>query len=185
MTWPDFFVLCLTVGFIFSLLSAVSGALHLPHFHLPHFHFHAGGVRGGTGPLNAPTVAGFLMWFGAAGYLLARFADWRLLLVVGVAGVFGLMGAGVVFWFLTRVMLANERPLNPMDFDLTGMLGHLSATVRPKGTGEMIFVQEGRRRGIPVRTETGEPLARGTEVIVTRYEGGIAYVRTWDEMQSL
>ena len=177
MTWPDFFVLCLAVGFLFSLLSMVSGAVHMPHFH---FHLH-----GATGPVNAPTVAGFLMWFGAAGYLLARFADWRLLAVLGVAAVFGLVGAGMVFWFLARVLLANERPLNPVDFDMTGVLGHLSETVRPSGTGEMIFTQQGQRRGVPVRAETGQPLARGTEVIVTRYEGGIAYVRTWDEMQNL
>ena len=68
---------------------------------------------------------------------------------------------------------------------MTGMLGHLSETVRPSGTGEMIFTQEGRRRGVPVRIETGAPLPRGTEVIVTRYENGIAYVRTWDELQNL
>ncbi len=175
MTWPDFFVLCLAVGFIFSLLSVISGIAHLPHFH----------IHGTARALNAPTAAGFLMWFGAIGYLLSRFAEWRLLAVVGAASLSGLFGAGIVFLFLTKVLLAHERPLQAADFDMTGVLGHVSATVRPGGTGEMIFTQEGRRRGVPVRTESGEPLKPGTEVIVTRFDGGIAYVRTWDEMQSL
>jgi hypothetical protein len=33
-----------------------------------------------------------------------------------------------------------------------------------------------------VRSEGGSPIAKGTEVVVTRYERGIAYVRTWDEV---
>ena len=105
MRWPDFFVLCLAVGFLFSLLSILSGTVHLPHFHL-----HSGGT-----PMNPATIAGFLMWFGAAGYLLSRFADWRLLAILSVASLFGLIGAAIVFWFLTRVLLANERPLNALD----------------------------------------------------------------------
>ncbi len=185
MTWPDFFVACLAVGFVFSLLSAISGVVHMPHLHVHLGGAHGGGVRGGAGPVNPPTIAGFLMVFGASGYLLTRFADWRLMAILAIASGLGLMGAAVVFWFLARVLMASERPLNPADFDMTGVFGRLSQTVRPRGTGEMIFTQEGRRLGVPVRTETGEPLPRGTEVIVTRYEGGIAYVRTWDEMQSL
>jgi membrane-bound ClpP family serine protease len=49
----------------------------------------------------------------------------------------------------------------------------------------MIFAQEGVRRGVAVRSESGEPIEQGAEVVVTRYEGGIAYVRTWEEMQKL
>ena len=184
MTWPDFFVLCLAVGFGLSFVSALAGTVHLPHFHL---HWHGGGQlgKGASSAINLPTLTAFLMWFGAAGYLLSRFADWRLLLVLASATLSGLVGASIVFWFLARVLLANERPLNPADYDMTGMLGRLSGSLRARGTGEMIFTQQGRRCGVPVRSESGEPLPSGTEVIVTHFEGGIAYVRTWDEMQNL
>jgi membrane protein implicated in regulation of membrane protease activity len=190
MGWPDFFVLCLVIGFVFSLLSVLSGAIHLPHLHL-HMHWHGGALakgavgKGGASPINAGTIAAFLMWFGAAGYLLTRFSPWTLLIVLFLASFCGLVGAAIVFWFLARVLIASEHPLDPVDYDMTGVLGRLSTTVRKNGTGEMIFTQEGRRCGVPVRSETGEPLDRGTEVIVTRYEGGIAYVRTWEELQKL
>ena len=38
------------------------------------------------------------------------------------------------------------------------------------------------RRAASVRSEDGQPIAKGIEVVVTRYERGIAYVRTWEEM---
>ena len=64
---------------------------------------------------------------------------------------------------------------------MVGVYGHVSSTVREDGVGEMLFSQEGLRKAVPVRSEDGSRLERGTEVFVTRYEGGIAYVRRWDE----
>lgn len=185
MEWSDFFVLCLGVGFVFSLVSVLAGAIHIPHLHL---HWHGAGHgagKGGGAVFNPQTIAAFLLWFGGSGYLLTRFADWQLLVVLLVATGFGAVGASIVFFFLARVLIASERPLDPADYNMTGVLGRLTGAVRPQGTGEMIFTQEGRRCGVPVRSESGEGLPGGTEVVVTRYEGGIAYVRTWDEMQSL
>jgi len=46
----------------------------------------------------------------------------------------------------------------------------------------MIFVQQGRRSALPIRSEGGNPIPRGREVVVTRYEQGIAYVREWEEL---
>ena len=40
----------------------------------------------------------------------------------------------------------------------------------------------GTRRVCGARSDTGGAIARGTEVVVTRYEKGIAYVRLWSEM---
>jgi hypothetical protein len=187
MAWPDFFVICLSTGFVLSLLSVLSGAIHLPHFHL-HLHWHGGGAARaagrGAGAINGGTIAAFLMWFGAAGYLLTRFSGWQLLVILAASVVVGFAGGAIVFWFMAKVLMAADKPLDPVDYDMTGVLGRLSSSLRAHGTGEMIFTQQGRRCGVPVRSEKGEPLETGTEVIVTRYEGGVAYVRTWEEMQS-
>jgi membrane protein implicated in regulation of membrane protease activity len=187
MNWSDVFVLCLAVGFALSVVSVLSGAIHMPHFH---FHWHSGGLgkmaggRGGSA-FNLFTLAAFLMWFGGSGYLLERLTALVVLVVLAIAVPLGLVGAAMVYWFLVRVMAASESPLDPADYDMTGALGRLSTRIRPGGTGEMIFAQQGIRRGVAVRSESGEPIEQGAEVVVTRYEGGIAYVRTWDEMQRL
>jgi hypothetical protein len=133
-------------------------------------------------PLNPPVVAAFLAWFGGAGYLLTRFsAVWvGLGLTLSVAS--GLVGGGIIFLFLTKVLISDEECLDPADFEMVGVLGKLSMPIREGGTGELIYSQAGTRRVCGARSENGGVIAKGTEVVVTRYEKGIAYVRLWSEM---
>ena len=73
----------------------------------------------------------------------------------------GLGGAAVVFWFLFKVLLKHDRDLDPADYEMVGVLGRLSSTVRENGTGEMIFSQNGVRRAASARSEDGRPIAQG------------------------
>jgi membrane protein implicated in regulation of membrane protease activity len=186
MTWTDFYLICFALGFAFSLLSYLLGGLH---WHLPHglggAHVHAGHGAGHAGEVsffNPVTLAAFLAWFGGAGYLLTRFSSvWvRLGFVLALAS--GLIGAGIMFLFLTRVLTSKEENLDPADFDMVGVLGKLSMPVRAGGTGEITYSQAGTRRACGARAEDGSAIAKGTEVVVTRYEKGIAYVRLWTDM---
>jgi hypothetical protein len=65
---------------------------------------------------------------------------------------------------------------------MVGVLGRVSSPIRQGGTGEMIFTRDGGRKLAYVRSETGNPIERDQEVVVTSYKGGIAYVRTWDAL---
>ncbi len=75
-----------------------------------------------------------------------------------------------------------DEVLDPADFEMVGVLGRLSMPIREGGTGELIYSQAGTRRVCGARVEEGLAIAKGTEVVVTRYERGIAYVRPWSEM---
>ncbi len=90
--------------------------------------------------------------------------------------------AAIVFLFLTRVLLAHERPLNALDYEMVGVYGQLTSAIREGGTGEISFSQEGVRRGAPARSEDGTAIQKNTDVVVTRYESGVAYVRRWDDL---
>jgi hypothetical protein len=78
--------------------------------------------------------------------------------------------------------MGHQKVLDPADFDMIGVLGRLSVPIREGGTGELIFTQDGTRRVAGARSEKGTAIAKGSEVVVTRYERGIAYVRPWDEL---
>jgi hypothetical protein len=78
--------------------------------------------------------------------------------------------------------MKHDRELEPADFDRVGVLGHITSPIREGGTGEIIFSQAGTRHTCGARSESGEALPKGTEIIVTRYEHGIAYVRKWEEL---
>jgi hypothetical protein len=62
------------------------------------------------------------------------------------------------------------------------VLGRLCAPIRAGGTGEMIYAQMGTRRVCGARSDNGSAIPKGREVVVTRYEKGLAYVRLWSEM---
>src|SRR5579859_2857735 len=190
MTWADVYLACFLVGFILSVLSALGSSghshflhLHLPHLHLhgvPHFHIHAGS-RSGTSFINFGTIAAFLAWFGGAGYLLTEYSAVWFLTVLTLSALSGLAGAALVFWLMAKLM-QHERPLDPADYRMVGVLGRISSRIRPDGTGEMIFSQEGTRRSAAVRSEDGSEIPKDTEVVVTRYESGVAYVQRWEEL---
>lgn len=212
MTWTTFYLICFLVGFLFAVLSlaGATSRFHLPgRWHLPGAH-HGGGVhlpaghgathpglsaRGpavhaGAGgarptsmsPFNFFTFVAFLAWFGGTGYILTRYAHVWDLLALGIATLAGAVGAAIVFWFLVKVLLAHERVLDPADYELIGVLGKISSTIRQGGTGEMIFSQAGTRRACGARSEDGSAIPKQAEVVITRYERGIAYVRRWEEL---
>jgi hypothetical protein len=77
--------------------------------------------------------------------------------------------------------MSREEALDSADYDMAGVLGRLSIPIRPGGTGELIYSQEGTRHVTGARSEDGLGIAKGAEVMVTRYEKGIAYVRPWED----
>ena len=84
--------------------------------------------------------------------------------------------------FLSRVLMSEGEEMDPADYEMTGVLGRISIPIRAGGTGEIIYSQAGTRRTCGARAENGSAISKGTEVVVTRYEKGIAYVRLWAEM---
>jgi membrane protein implicated in regulation of membrane protease activity len=187
MTWADFYLVCFLVGFGLSLVAVVAGSahVHLPHLHFHGLHIHAPHAHGGgseTPVFNFGTVAAFLAWFGGTGYLLTRYYSVWFLVTFAVATVSGIGGAAVIFWFFAKILVSREENLDPADYDMIGVLGKVSLPIRAGGTGEIIFSQAGARRAAGARSENDTPIGRGAEVVVTRYEKGIAYVRRWEEL---
>jgi membrane protein implicated in regulation of membrane protease activity len=206
MTWADFYLICFAVGFCFSFFSFVLGSPR-GHFHFPHAHGHAGGAHVQTGhassghgtgagargarasgghvsPLNPPTVAAFLAWFGGTGYLLTRYSTLQVGLGLLASVASGLVGGGIIFMFLTKVLMSDEENMDPADYEMVGVLGKISSSIREGGTGEIVYSQMGTRRVCGARSEDDSAIAKGTEVVVTRYEKGIAYVRLWSDMSA-
>jgi hypothetical protein len=137
---------------------------------------------GGVSPFNFVTLTAFLAWFGGTGYLLTRYSGlWvGFGLLASVSS--GLVGGGIVFLFLSRVLISEDENMDPADYEMVGVLGRVSSPIREGGTGEIVYTQMGTRRVCGARSDDGSAIAKGTEVVVTRYEKGIAYVRLWSEM---
>jgi len=186
----SFYLICFSVGLILSLISVVGGFAHLHigrlHIgHMAHGHApHAGAHRGhGISAVNGFTITAFLCWFGGTGYLLHHFSIFIGALILLLSVLSGVAGAAVLWAILFKVLLPRERVLTAEDTEMAGVLAHVSDSIRESnGTGEIIFSQTGARRAAAARSEDGLAIERGTEVVVIRYERGIAYVRRWDDL---
>jgi membrane protein implicated in regulation of membrane protease activity len=197
MNWQAFYLICFGVGFLFSLVSFLSGAfhLHLPvkwHLHVklpgPHSMRSGGAARDGAPhgafhfPIfNSASLMVFLAWFGGVGYLLTTRSRLMSLAVLGLATIAGIAGAALITTFLVKVLDPPDSALEDIDYQMVGAVGKVNIAIRAEGTGEIIYVQGGTRRSTGARSDNGDALAKGTEVVVTRFERGIAYVRPWDE----
>lgn len=193
MTWSDFYLFCFLVGFSLSVLSFVSGALHV---HLPmkwHLPFHGGhhvghisGLKGSTqlSWFNASTLLAFLAWFGGTGYLLTRHSRLVGLLILAISTVAGLMAGWTVFRFMFKLVSSEDSPMTNEERRIEGAIGTVSMSIREGGTGEIIFPIGGVRRCAGARAEDGKTIEKGAEVVIERYEKGIAYVKRWEEFTS-
>jgi hypothetical protein len=195
MTWSDFYLLCFLVGFSLSVLSFLAGAvnIHLPlKWHLPfHLGHHWGGGHGAMRGsfkasahiswFNASTIMAFLAWFGGTGYLLTRHSHLLALVSLGISVIAGLFAGWVVFKFMVKLMQTNDAPMSSEDHRVEGALGTISMPIRESGTGEIIFSLGGTRRCAGARCDDGKAIEKGAEVVIERYEKGIAYVKRWEE----
>src|SRR5260370_30452362 len=167
MNWELFYLVCFVVGFTFSVLSFVVGLSRF-HLHLPkHFHFggHAGGHVGGHaghvghaghGPashsaksgthgghfpiVNPMTTAAFLTWFGGTGDLLVHLRHIWGFAGLALSTLAGPMGWALVFWVAAKVLMARDFEMDPMHYQMVGVLGHVSRPVRENGPGGVSFI---------------------------------------------
>jgi hypothetical protein len=140
-----------------------------------------GGHQAGHGisPFNLSTIMAFLTWFGGAGYVLRAYAGVQGIASIAAASLVGVLGGAIVFYFLVRVILPGQRILDPADYEVVGTLAKVSVRIRPGGVGEIVYTKGGTRRSEGARSIDGSAVERGTEVVIVKYERGIAYVEAW------
>ncbi|HEY7066311.1 MAG TPA: hypothetical protein VII06_32865 [Chloroflexota bacterium] len=201
------FLGCFVFGFFAVLASFLLGGLHTlhlghvggVHINLPgeHFDVHIGHAvahgahvahhhgNGGSDesvfPINPTTVLAFLTWFGGAGFIMRNYYGVVALVSLGLAALFGLVGAAVVFWFLLKVILPGQTVMLQADYDPVGSVGHLTMPIRAGGVGEVVYTRGGTRRSAGARSLDGMALDKGVEVVIARFERGLAYVQPWEE----
>ena len=142
-------------------------------------------VPGQISALNGFTLPAFLCWFGGTGYLLWNYSPFVSIAVLVMAVAAGLLGGGLLYLALFKFLLPRERVMLPEDTRMDGVVGRVSDDIRAEGgTGEILFTQMDARRSAAARSETGDAIVRGTEVVVLRYAKGIAYVAPLEMLAS-
>jgi hypothetical protein len=199
-----FYLICFILGIALSILTVAGGFTHLHIGRVPLGHVtahtpghgpaighaaHGHRTSHGLSAVNGFTITAFLCWFGLAGYLLYRYTSLIAITTLLLATLSGIVGASLLWAVLFKLLLPRERVLTAEETEMPGVIARVSDAIRDNNSiGEIIFSQTGARRATAARSEDGAPIPRGTEVIVMRYDHGIAYVRnlseaadTWDD----
>ncbi|HWI53561.1 MAG TPA: hypothetical protein VNT01_15570 [Symbiobacteriaceae bacterium] len=195
------FLITFFVGFGLTVISVVLGAIDLSG--LGHGAGHGGidgGVQAGHGdagdlghgahgdasghaasvsPVNFQTLVAFLMGFGGVGYLVSRYPVAGLLLAIPAAIGGGTLTGWLILKWL-RFLVRNERPMLPSNY--LGVVGKLTVGIRDGGTGELVYTLHGTRMVTAARSSDGRPIAKGQQVVILRYEKGMAYVEPFTEL---
>jgi hypothetical protein len=205
------FLGCFVFGFVAALASFLLGGVHglqlgghhldlgASHPHVGHLGGHGGvsvghaadaGHVGGHGetdsmlPINPTTVLTFLTWFGGAGFIFRNFYGAVAAVSLVGAGIVGIIGAGLVFVFLLKVIMPHQAEMRQEDYDPVGSVGRVTVAIRDGGVGEVVYTRGGTRRSAGARSTDGHALQRGTEVVIANYDRGVAYVEPWTKFVS-
>jgi len=186
----SFFVGCFAFGLLFTITTFLLGAFGASEVHVGG-HFlssltgaHSSASAHGHGgehvsPFSLSTLSAFLTWFGGAGYLLSRYSPLTALTITLTALLFGLVGGGLFFTIVARYIVPRLTVMNPEDFRAQGIVARVTSTIQPGGIGEIVYTLGGTRHSDGARSESDQPIERGTQVVVLRIEKGIAYVTPW------
>lgn len=177
------YLLCFIVGLGLALFLAFAGDLHLgDHSHVAGDHQDLGDLSHNVlgfalGLLSPIALAGALLLFGGIGLLLGSSA---LALPVAIAA-----GAGGAIGFRALMSAFVRSSTAPLALTGEGAIGTVNATIRPGSTGEVIYTLEGLHRSVAARSDNDTVIPRGTQVVITRREGGFAWVEPLNPLELL
>lgn len=140
----------------------------------------ASGHGRGLPLLNFNSFAIFLTWFGAVGFILNTETHVNPFISLGVAVAVGLVGAAVVSAFVNKFLMKGDNTMRASDYYLPGTLCRVTSSIRQGGAGEIVYVQGGTRKTAGARSDENATHPFGQEVVIVRYEKGLAYVRAVD-----
>lgn len=185
----NIFLFAFVFGLLFTVVSLFMGATHIggPDAghggHGPGDGGHGDGGANGPSIFNLPTIMAFLTWFGAAGYIFTRTLGLGALLTIPLAVVSGTIGGGITFVLLARVLWPMmSKPMNRADYLLPGTPARVVSSIREGGVGEIVYSKAGSRFTAGARSADETAVPKGAEVVILKYEKGIAYVQRIDDL---
>jgi hypothetical protein len=207
------YVVCFLAGVALSALSFISGLHHFSFFHHHHLfsrgghahHLFRGHVHQGhgqahghaqanaqsdgptaaaahTSSINMAAITAFLAWFGGAGIVQLEMTHWASGIILVGSALTGVVGGAVVNRFI-NTLARDDQALLPVS--RVGLSATVTSLIRAGGTGEIVYTLGGTRQTSGARCDDGTAIAKGQTVVITRYEKGIAYVSTFEELSAI
>jgi len=181
------YLICLGVGFLFTLFSAIFGHVFGHGGHDGHVDGSGGHAEAGVDSSDMPgvsalsptVIASFITAFGGFGVIFHEIPATKSPWVSAPLSLLaGSLVAGGVLWLLRQLFSRTQSSSESQVATLVGQAATILTPIPENGVGEIAYVQAGTRYSAPAREEHGTPVAVGRSVRITRVVGTQFYVET-------
>jgi membrane protein implicated in regulation of membrane protease activity len=134
--------------------------------------------------LSPPVVVAFCVVFGLSGYLLAHRGTAGPLTALTIATLLGATAGAAAARLVRRWWkVTPEHDVDDERYVLQGFVASVVRAIDPSTDGEVAFEYGSQRRVLRARSLDHSAVSAGTEVVIERIEGDVAYVESWLEVE--
>jgi membrane protein implicated in regulation of membrane protease activity len=134
--------------------------------------------------LSPAVIVAFTILFGLCGYTLARETTVGAAAIAAIAAAVGVVAAVTAAHLVRRWWtITPEHDVDDERYVLQGHLARVTKTVGADVEGEVSFDIGTERRVVRARSVDTTPIGPGTEVVIERIDGDVAYVEAWAEVE--
>lgn len=131
---------------------------------------------------SLPLVAAFAVGFGVGGYSLSRTLSTGSTFAASVA--IGLVVALLTAWLVAKsAAMPVEHDVDDERYILQGHVAKVVSSINAGSEGRITFDVGSERRTLRARSLDDASVDEGTEVIIERIEGDLAYVEPWLQVE--
>jgi membrane protein implicated in regulation of membrane protease activity len=181
------YLVCLSVGLLFTIISATIGHLFGGHDVGGHADVGTGGHADagyehtgmpGISFFSPTTIASFVTAFGGFGVIFSRF-EWtrQPYISAPLSAVAGLIVAYLVFLMFNAMFEKTQSSSESKVASLVGQSAMVITPIPENGVGEIAYVQAGTRYTAPARSENSAAVGSGKSVKITRTVGSQFFVQ--------
>ena len=129
-------------------------------------------------------IVSFTTVFGILGYVLTRLDAGSVATRLGISVVAGLVAALLAAYFVSKWWkVTPEHDVDDERYVLQGHIARVTKPIRADVDGEVAYELGNTRHVVKARSHDEAALAVGTEVVIERIEGDVAYVEAWMEVE--
>lgn len=128
-----------------------------------------------------PLVAGFAIGFGLAGYVTSRFVGSAGAVIAAI--VVGALATALFQWLVVKSASAAGQDVEDERFVLQGHVARVVSSIAPGSEGRISLDTGGEHRVLRARSLDDSAVNEGTEVVIERIEGDLAFVEPWVQVE--
>ena len=129
-------------------------------------------------PISGTVVATFITGFGGGGTLAHYQLGWQLLPGLAAAIFSGAILAAAAFAVLELLFARTQAGSEFAVGDMVGRTAEVITPIAADGTGEIAYLVKGQRERSAARSADGTAIPRGSSVVIEKFVGATAYVRS-------